>query len=237
MAEPSEETREGEWFVPKVGPRRFRLLVGLTFYPYTLMNVSYVVLGSMLTPGPVHWDRVSAMAAVYLLSTGVSAHSLDALAPNKPWGSVLSKRSLLLVSLLSLCIALLIGGYYAVLFAPFLIPLGMLEIFFLFAYNLELFRGRFHTDPWFAFSWGGLPVLAGFVIQTNSLSFPALAASLFGFSTAFAEINASRPYKALKKLGPVALPETARFENILKALVAGNLAISLTLLAYRLVGH
>ena len=28
------------------------------------------------------------------------------------------------------------------------------------AYNLELFGGRFHGDPWFSLAWGAFPVLA-----------------------------------------------------------------------------
>jgi hypothetical protein len=229
------DTREREWFTPEFGPNRFRLLVGLTFYPYTLMNVSYTVIGSMAAPGAILWDRVSAIAIVYLLATGVAAHSFDAMAPNKPWGAVLSRRQLLALAFSALVPALGIGIYYSVRFSPFIIPIGILELFFLFAYNLELFGGHFHTDIWFAFSWGGLPVLAGYVMQTNALSVEAVALGAFGFLTAFAEINASRPYKVLKKLGKDAPPDALKFENILKAMVASHIVLALALVLYRLM--
>lgn len=236
LSETEEDTRIGEWFVPKFGGRRFRLLVGMSFYPYTLMNAAYVVIGSLLTPAPVHWDRVAALTLVYLLAVGVSAHALDATAPNRPWGNLLSRRQLEAIAISALVPALGIGLYYAVSFAPYLVPLGALELFFLLAYNIELLGGRFHTDAWFALSWGGLPVVAGYLLQTNYLSPIALAGGLFGFLTAFAEINASRPYKALMKQRSVHGDEAKKFENILKGLVSSNLALALVLVILRSAG-
>ncbi len=235
-AEHTLPTREGEWFIPKFGPKRFRLLVGLSFYPYTLMNASFVLMGSLISPAPVHWDRALAISVVYVLAVGISAHALDATAPNKPWGLLLSRKLLLTLAAVALVPALAIGAYYSVAFAPYLLVVGALEVFFLFAYNLELFRGRFHTDLWFAFSWGMLPVLAGYVLQTNSVSPAAIALGAFGFATSFGEINASRPYKALRRLGERAPPETTKFANILKALVGSHLLLALVLLLYRLSG-
>ena len=39
----------------------------------------------------------------------------------------------------------------------------------LFAYNFEAFRVFFHTNFWFSLSWGALPLIAGFVMQTNHI--------------------------------------------------------------------
>ncbi|MDA4121417.1 MAG: hypothetical protein OK404_03310 [Thaumarchaeota archaeon] len=223
-----EETRANEWWVPRFGPDRFRRLVGLSFYPYTLMNASYVLIGSLLAP-VVHLDRMWGMALVYLLAVGVSAHSLDAMGPNKPWGNFLSRGQLLGLAVSGLVPALLIGLYYALAYAPLLIPLGFLEVFFLLAYNLELLGGRFHTDIWFAFSWGFLPVVVGFTAQTNNINLASLVAGLFGFSTAFIEISASRPYKNLKKDGGSS-PFAPRFEAILKGVVGSVIAVAALLL-------
>jgi 4-hydroxybenzoate polyprenyltransferase len=192
--------------------------VGLSFYPYSLMNASYVLVGSLIAPA-VHYDRMLGMTVVYLLAVGVSAHSLDAMAPNKPWGGFLTRRQLGALAAGALIPALAIGLYYALSVALLLIPLGLGELFFLLAYNLELFNGTFHTDFWFAASWGFLPVLAGYVVQTDSLGLSSLWGGLFGFFTAYIEIKASRPYKALKREGN-ASPVVARLESILKAVVA-----------------
>jgi hypothetical protein len=200
------------------------------------MNASYVLIGSLVAPS-THFDRMLGMAAVYLLAVGVSAHSLDAMAPNKPWGTFLSRRQLLLLAASALFPACAIGLYYAFTVAPWLLAVGAAELFFLLAYNLELFSGRFHTDFWFAMSWGFLPVLAGYVVQTDSANLTALAAGLFGFFTAFIEINASRPYRLLKRDRSTAdSPIARRLEAVLKGVVAAVLAAALFLLVRSVAG-
>lgn len=232
----TEETRELEWYVPRIGPRKFRLLVGLSFYPYSLMNASYVVIGSLLAT-PVHYDRMAGMAVVYLLAVGVSAHSLDAMAPNRPWGGFLSRRQLLFLAMSALVPACALGLYYSFTAAPLLLPLGAVELFFLLTYNLELMGGRFHTDFWFATSWGFLPVLVGFVVQTGAVNLTSLAAGLFGFFTAFVEISASRPYRALKRENLAANSAlVSRLEAVLEGAVASVLAAALFLLVRSVLG-
>jgi 4-hydroxybenzoate polyprenyltransferase len=208
----------------------------MSFYPYSIMNASYVVIGSLLAPS-VHFDRMAGMAVVYLLAVGVSAHSLDALAPNKPWGDFLTRRQLLLLAITGLVPALGLGLYYALAFAPLLLPLGIVELFFLLSYNLELFRGRFHTDFWFAISWGSLPVLAGYIVQTDLISLSSLACAIFGFFTAYVEISASRPYKALRREhGGAPSPIISKLESVLKGVVASVLAAAFFLLIHALSG-
>ena len=228
------EDRSREWFVPKWGPRGFRLAVGLSFFPYTLMNASYVIIGSLLA-STIHYDRLGGMTLVYLLAVGVAAHSLDAMGSNKPWGAFLNRRNLLALTLAGLIPALALGLYYAIAVAPILLPLGVVELFFLLAYNLEWFRGFFHSDIWFATSWGFLPVVVGYAVQSNTLSPVSLAGGLFGFATAFVEINASRPYKALKREPDKASSVlAARLESILKGVVTCVIATALLLFALSL---
>jgi len=212
------------------------MFAGLTFYPYTLMNASYILIGSLIAP-VVHFDRMGMMAIVYILAVGVSAHALDATGPNKPWGAFLSRRQLQVLALCGFIPSLGLGLYLALAFAPVLIPLGLIELFLLFAYNLELFGGRFHTDGWFAFSWGFLPVLVGYAVQANVVDPVSVGGGLFGFFTALVEISASRPYKALKKQPEgSASPLAAKFELILKSVVASVLAAALFLLLLNIFG-
>lgn len=208
----------------------------MSFLPYTLMNASYVVIGSTL-PSSVHWDRVAVLVGVYVLAVGISAHALDAMGPNRPWGTLLSNRQLAVLALSSLIPALALGAAYSVLYAPWLFVVGAAELFFLFAYNLELFHSRFHSEGWFAFSWGFLPVVAGYVMQTNGLSIPALAGGLFGLATAYLEANASRPYKMLKSGAESQITEQAgRFEKILEGVVGSVLAIALAMVLLKVFG-
>jgi hypothetical protein len=199
------------------------------------MNASYVLIGSLVAPA-VNFDRMWELALAYLLAVGVSAHSLDAMGPNKPWGDFLSRRYLLVLAIAALVPALVLGVFLALAYAPLLIPIGVVELFFLVTYNLEFFGGRFHSDSWFAISWGFLPVVAGYVVQTNTIAPVAIAAGLFGFATASVEINASRPYKALRKDPAGRSSEVAsRLESILKGIVAVVLLTAGSFLAYRII--
>jgi hypothetical protein len=232
--------RRAEWFVPKFGPPQFRLVVGLLFLPYTGMVLSFAVMGSMLAD-PIYGDRVLAIVVIYFLGLGVAAHALDALGSRsvKPWGSVFSKRQLWATAILSLGIAYLLAIYYMVRYVPLLWLVAIGEGFFVFAYNLEWFQGWFHRDTWFAFSWGFLPVLAGYIMQTNKITIEALAlaASMALFSNV--EIKASRPYKELKQRFPL-LGETEkslmiRYEAILKSISLGVILLGAGFLIWRML--
>jgi len=244
MSGPTEANpadRRSEWFVPKFGPAGFRSFVGLLFLPYTGMVLSFSVIGSMLAES-VHWDRVLAIVLIYFLGLGIAAHALDALGSNgiKPWGTVFTKVQLWLLAVIALVLAYAIGIYYIVRYAPLLLSMALLEGFFVFAYNLEWFQGRFHTDGWFAFSWGLLPVLSGYIMQTNSISAGALALAVSMALFSLVEITASRPYKDLKRcLHTLRDEEKAlmiRYEAILKSVSLGVILLGGGLLIWRVVG-
>jgi hypothetical protein len=194
-----EETRINEWFVPKFGPTKFRIFVGLLFLPYTGMCISFAIIGSLLA-NDIIWDRVGAIALVYALALGVSAHIADSMGSKKakPWGNYFNKRQLLALMATTLVAAYAIGIYYIVLFVPLLGVIAVLEGFFLFVYNFEMFDGFFHNDFWFAISWGSLPLLAGYVIQTNSIDAFGVIISVAIGLVSYMEIRMSRPYKQLK---------------------------------------
>lgn len=230
----TSETRINEWFVPRFGPPKFRAFVGLLFLPYTGMCVSFTVIGAMLAPD-VHWERAGAIALIYALALGIGAHAADTIGSkkSKPWGSYFTRRQMLALIAASLAGAYAIGIYYIVLYTPALAVIAVLEGFFLFAYNFELWNGRFHNNFWFAVSWGALPVAAGYVIQTNSFAvWPALAATAAAVASYY-EIRMSRPYKELKKAGDNLAAK--KLENKLKILCVSTIAFSLVLVAARLV--
>ncbi len=237
----SADTRSAEWFVPKLGPAKFRSFAGLLFLPYTAMVLSFAAMGSMLAT-PLHWDRVIAIILIFFFGLGIGAHALDALgsARKKPWGAVFTRFQLWLLAIASLAVAYGIAIFYMVRNVPLLWSMALCEGFFAFSYNLEWFKGRFHTDGWFSFSWGALPVLSGYIMQTNSVSVPSLlmAASMGFFS--LIEIKASRPYKALKSRSDALQEEEKalmlRLEAILKSVSAGVLLLGVGLLVWRMAG-
>jgi hypothetical protein len=204
------------------------------------MVLSFAIIGSVLAE-PIDRNRVLAIVVIYFLGLGVAAHALDALGSRsvKPWGSVFTKRQLWLTAILSLGVAYLIAIYFMVRYVPLLWFVAIGEGFFVFAYNLEWFKGWFHTDKWFAFSWGFLPVLAGYIMQTNRISVAALAlaASMALFSNV--EIKASRPYKDLKQrfnsLGEAEKSLMLRYEAILKSISLGVILLGGGFLIWRML--
>jgi hypothetical protein len=188
----------------------------------------------------MHWDRLVAIAGIYFLALGIGAHALDALGNEgvKPWGEVFSRARLWALAISSLAIAYAVAVYYMLRYVPLLWSMALAEGFFVFAYNLEWFRGRFHSDNWFAFSWGFLPVLAGYIMQTNRVSSAALAIALAMALFSGVEIKASRPYKALKRTGMPTADERSlmvRYEAILKAISLGVILLALGMLIHRIV--
>ncbi len=216
-----QKDRMSEWFVPKFGSKNFRLGVGILFLPYTGMVISFAAWGSFVSSFSL--ERLVAICVLYFLALGVSAHCLDSLgSKTKPWKN-LSKKNVWAISLLSLAGAFTIGLYYAFFDSPLLFPIGIAESFFLFAYNLELFKGRFHNNTIFVISWGILPVLAGSAIQTNTISLEALAMSGIAGFLSYILIKTSRRYKELKSQS-AAYSEIYKKEIILKLVSIGVIA-------------
>jgi hypothetical protein len=238
MKREEQQDRLNEWFVPRFGPRRFRAAVGLLFLPYTGMVLAFAVIGAMLA-ATIHWDRVVAIVTIYFLALGIGAHALDAIGSGgtKPWGEAFSRRQLWLLAAAAVGAAYAIGIYYMVSYTPLLWPIAILEGFFLLAYNLEWFGGRFHTDGWFALAWGGLPVLAGYVLQTNQISLAAVLSAAAMALLSLVEIKASRPYKALKRAGGDADEGRMQYlEAILKAVSLAVILLAAGLVAWRWSG-
>lgn len=213
-----QQDRTSEWFVPKFGPRNFRISIGILFLPYTCIVTCFAAWGVLSTDFEI--QRLVAICVIYFLSVGVSAHCLDAVGgKTKPWGE-LPKRRLWIIATAALGVAFAIGLYYAFLDSPLLFPIGIAEGFFLFAYNLELFRGKFHNNASTVLSWGVLPVFAGSAIQTNSISQETIALSVVSAIITYVLIITSRKYKELKKTSQDH-SQIKKKETILKIIFVG----------------
>lgn len=225
------QDRTSEWFVPKIGPRNFRIGVGMLFLPYTSIVTCFAIWGSL--SGTFVLDRLVAIGVIYFLAVGVSAHCLDAVGgKTKPWGN-LPKKKILSVAISSLVIVFTIGMYYAFLDSPLLFPIGIAEGFFLFAYNLELFGGKFHNNISTIVSWGILPVFAGSAIQTNSISIEIIFLSIISSLITYVLITTSRKYKILKKEG-IELAKIKSKERILKIITFSVIVATVSFLVLRI---
>ena len=224
------QDRTTEWFVPKFGSRNFRVGVGILFLPYTCIVTCFAAWGSL--GGEFSAERLVAISVIYFLSVGVSAHCLDAVGgKTKPWGN-LPKKKIMILALSVLAVAFFIGIYYA-LESPFLIPIGIAEGFFLFAYNLELFGGRFHNNFFTVISWGILPVFAGSVIQTNSITGVTLVLVCVSAAITYLLITTSRKYKRLK-IDKVDLKEIKSKELVLKFISLGVVSATIIFVILRI---
>ena len=233
----NEDTRLKEWFVPRFGPLKFRIFIGLLFLPYTGMCVSFAIFGSLMS-SHISWDRVGAIALIYAMALGVSAHALDSIGSKRirPWGYYYSKQFLWFLAIFGLLIAYSVGIYYMIFYVPLLWLIAISEGFFVFAYNFELFKGYFHNDFWFAISWGVLPVLAGYIMQTNSIEILPLAVTLATGTVSYIEIRVSRSYKELKRSDyddVLKHMKAKRLETYLKIISLGTIAIAIILYVYK----
>lgn len=225
----NDDSRLNEWFVPKFGPIKFRILCGMLFLPYTGMCVSFVVWG-VLFSGSFDIEKLVGIIVVYFVSLGISAHFADSIGSKKlkPWRTIFSRNETWIIIIFSLVFSYSLGIIMAILFAPYLIIVGIAEGFFLFAYNFELFCGRFHNNFWFCVSWGVLPFLAGYVLCENSISLESLLISSIPFGLSYLEIRLSRNYKILKR-SKTYVKKAYYYEFCLKALSLGVIAITVIL--------
>ena len=227
----------------------WRDYVTLLHPPYTLWHLSYVVLGAAAAPD-LDLQRMGSTLGAFFLAVGIGAHALDEL-QGRPLQTRIPRPVLQALAVLSAMGALGIGIYGIVTVSFWLLAFIAAGIFILFAYNLELLGGRFHSDFWFALSWGVLPFVVAYWASATSFNTGAglLAATCFGLSMAQRKLStqvrsirrrAERvtgqiEYKdgTVEPLGPESLllaPEAA-----LRALTASVILLATGWLAVRLL--
>lgn len=141
----------------------------LLHIPYTLMAICFVLAGFALR-GPVDWTVALPICTAYFLGLGIAAHSLDQLpGMGTSYVKYITPHHLRVLASISLGAAIGIGGLMIVWKGMFiLIPVMAVQIFFAFAYPMsKLFKGRFHTDAWFAVGFGLVPFFVGYLISPN----------------------------------------------------------------------
>lgn len=223
------ETRQRPAFYA-LRPGGWRDLVTLLHPPYTLWHVSYVAVGAAAAP-QVHAGRLAAAIAAFFLAVGIGAHSLDEL-HGRPLGTHLSRGALLALAAFGLGGALAIGVAGIFVVSATLAPLVVAGVFLVLAYNLELFGGRFHTDFWFAASWGAFPALTGWWSNALALSslreaIAAAAAVLACFWLSVAQRRLSTPVRELRRRTVAVSGEQRLADGTARRLDAESLAAPL----------
>ncbi|HEV2028358.1 MAG TPA: hypothetical protein VGS16_07475 [Candidatus Dormibacteraeota bacterium] len=226
-----------------------RDLWALLHPPYTAWHLSYVLIGASLAP-TLNVVRLIATVLAFFLAVGISAHALDELR-GRPLQTELPAGVLWTAAVIGLLGAVGLGFAGVWVVGPWLLLFMAAGVFFVFAYNLELLRGRVHGDFWFALSWGAFPVLTAYFAQTGRLSIAALAAAGAGYALSYAQRMLSTPARLLRRRSrtvtgaltlsdgsEVSLDKTTLLRPLERALAAsswGVVALSLGLVASRLL--
>jgi len=217
--------------------------------PYTAWHLSYVLIGASLAP-TLNVVRLIATVLAFFLAVGISAHALDELR-GRPLQTALPAGVLWSAAVIGLVGAVSLGVAGVLVVGPWLLPFMAAGVFFVFAYNLELLRGRVHGDFWFALSWGAFPVLTAYFAQTGRLSVAAVAAAVAGYALSYAQRMLSTPARLLRRrsravTGALTLSDGSEvfldkltllrpLERALAASSWGVVALSLAMVASRLL--
>jgi hypothetical protein len=165
--------------------------------PYTAWHLSYVLIGASLAP-TLNIVRLVATLLAFFLAVGIAAHALDELR-GRPLQTEIPAGVLWVAAVIGLLGAVALGAAGVYVVGPWLLPFIAMGVFFVFAYNLELLRGKLHGDFWFALSWGAFPVLTAYFAQTGQLSLAALAAAVAGYALSYAQRMLSTPARLLRR--------------------------------------
>ena len=175
----------------------WRDYVTLLHPPYTLWHLSYVVLGAALAPA-VHYGRLAATLLAFFLAVGIAAHALDEL-NGRPLRTGIPSATLWSLAAVSLAGAVGLGVLGAVLVSPWLLVFVAAGAFFVFAYNQEMFGGRFHTGFWFALAWGAFPLLTAYWAMAERLEPSAAAGALAAFALSLAQRSLSSRVRGVRR--------------------------------------
>jgi hypothetical protein len=180
-----------------LGHGRLRDVLTLLHPPYTAWHLSYFAIGAAVAPH-LYVNRLLWGLAAFGLAVGIAAHALDEL-HDRPLGTSLSDRTLVVLAVTSLLGALAIGVAGVVTVSVWLAPLVLAGGLFLPAYNLELARGRFHSDLWFAVGWGAFPAFTGYFANAGKVALPGLLIAGGCLAMSVAQRRLSSPARELRR--------------------------------------
>ena len=230
-----------------LAPGGWRDYVTLLHLPYTAWHLSYVAIGAALTSA-FAWDRFLPTVAAFFLAVGIGAHALDEL-NGRPLQTRIPGSMLVALAVASIAGAVAIGVAGAIAFDPWIGVFVLIGGFIVVAYNLELARGRFHSDAWFALSWGAFPLLTAYFAAAGKLDLVAISAAVFAYLSSRAQRTLSTPVRDLRRrvvhveghidrVDGTSEPVTAALliranESALRALAAGVVALAVGLVLMR----
>jgi hypothetical protein len=208
----------------------WRDYVTLLHPPYTLWHLSYVAIGAALAPH-MKWGLLGWTALAFFLAMGIGAHALDEL-NGRPLRTGIPAPVLVGLAAVSIAAACAIGVVAADSSTWWLLLFIVFGAFIAVAYNLELFDGAFHSNLWFAASWGSFPVLTAYFAVAERLRGEAFAAAAFALLLSLVQRTLSTEVRfARRNAGDLAVTRPA--ELALQLLSAALPALAGALLLAR----
>jgi hypothetical protein len=178
-------------------PGGWRDYLTLLHPPYTAWHLSYVAIGAAAAPR-LDGVRLAYSLLGFFLGVGLSAHALDELS-GRPLGTRIPRRVLQTIAVAGLAGAVAVGIYGGFRVSWWMLAFIALGAFILLSYNLELFGGRFHSDTWFALSWGAFPAVTGYFAQTATIRWPSVLVALGCAMLSAAQRRLSTPARQLRR--------------------------------------
>src|SRR5438128_883500 len=180
-----------------MAPGGWRDSITLLHPPYTAWHLSYVALGAATAPR-FDGGRLGASVLAFFLGVGLCAHALDELS-GRPLRTSIPDAVLKAVAAIGLLGAVALGVAGAIVVSWWLLAFVAFGTFAVLAYNLELFRARFHSDVWFALAWGGFPAVTGYFGQGGTLGWAVLPVALACVLLSSAQRRLSTPVRRIRR--------------------------------------
>ena len=159
--------------------------------------MAYVVLGAAVAP-TVHVDRLLGTLLAFFLAVGIASHALDEL-NDRPLGTKIPLLVLVSLAVVSLGGAVALGILAGILESQWIFAFVAFGAFIAVFYNLGLWQNRFHSDLWFAFSWGAFPVLTSYWVHASRLDVAVVIVAVSCFFLTLAQRTLSTPVRTIRR--------------------------------------
>jgi len=156
----------------------------LMHFPLPLCVFSFATLGAVISPN-IYLDRLLWTYLIVFTSLCLASYSFDEL-KGRSLHTTIPEDHLRALGWTGVAASVVAGIYLAITVSPLLLAWIPPSGFVILAYNMELFKGRFHNSTTFALGWGGIPTLGSFFLQALTINVEAilLAAAIVVFSLA-----------------------------------------------------
>ncbi len=147
--------------------------------PFSLVFIGWVTFGELLSPRfSVEIYLYTMLAA--LLGLVIGAHYIDIGTSREKFSPFFPSipASMLWIGILAVAAGALVGLYVALRWSPLFFVFVLVEGFAAIAYPLEKPK-IVHSYAGFGLTWGTIPFLAAFFVQSGTITPPALALSIF----------------------------------------------------------